>query len=63
MDGMDLQRRMGWSRAAAKAWAGIAPLLRRQPRIPPVTAADCVRIGKVPLRRLEPLRRRTGAAR
>ena len=63
MDGMDLRRRATWSRAAANAWARIAPLWQRQPRPVPVTAQDCVRLGREPLRRLEPLRRGQGVRR
>ncbi|MDO9708568.1 hypothetical protein [Paracraurococcus lichenis] len=57
MDGTDMRRRMGWSRTAQATWARIAPLWQRQPHQQPVTAADCVKQGWEPERRLEPLRR------
>ena len=63
MDGMDLRRRMGWSAAAAKREARVSALRRRPRSLAPVTAADCVRLGREPERRLEPLRRGQGAAR
>jgi len=63
MDGMDLGRRMGWSAAAAKTLARSVVLRRRQPILVPVTAEDCLRLGREPLRRLEPLRRSHGAQR
>ncbi len=56
MDGMDLRRRMGWSAAEAKTLARFALLRRRQPRLAQVTAADCLRLGRDPSLRLEPLR-------
>lgn len=63
MDGMDLRRRQGWSAAEAKTLARAALLRRRQPVLAPVTAADCLRLGREPERRLEPLRRSPGMAR
>lgn len=63
MDGMDLRRRMGWSAAEAKTLARVALLRCRQPRLAPVTAAECLRLGREPSRRLEPLRRRQGTER
>lgn len=62
MDGMDLRRRIGWSRAEAKAQAKFAPLRRTQYGSASATAADCVRMAKQPLRRLEALRRRASTA-
>ena len=62
MDGTDLRRRMGWSAAEAKTLARLMMLQRRQPRLTPVTAADCLRLGRQPERRLEPLRRGQGMA-
>ncbi|WP_128079992.1 hypothetical protein [Roseicella frigidaeris] len=63
MDGRDLRRRMGWMRAEAAARRQAAPLRQRQPQLAPVTAEDCVRLGREPERRLEPLRRGTEARR
>jgi hypothetical protein len=63
MDGMDLRRRMGWSAAEAKALARAAVLRRRQPDLALVTAADCMKLGREPERRLEALRRSQGSAR
>ena len=63
MDGTDLRRRMGWSAAQAKALAQSTVLRRRQPDQAPATAADCVKLGREPDRRLEPLRRGQGAGR
>ncbi|TDH61275.1 hypothetical protein E2C06_17355 [Dankookia rubra] len=62
MDRMDLRRRLGWSAAEAKAAARAAMLRRRQPAQAPVTAADCLKLGREPERRLEPLRRGQGVA-
>jgi hypothetical protein len=55
-------RRIGWSRAEAKARAKLALLWQRQGEAPAGTAAECMKVGKEPLRRLENLRRRLGAA-
>ena len=63
MDGRDLRRRMGWTQAEAAARRRAAPLRQRQPHLTPVTAEDCVRLGREPLRRLEPLRRGAEARR
>ncbi|NOG71245.1 hypothetical protein [Roseicella sp. DB1501] len=63
MDGSDLRRRMGWTQAEAAARRRAAPLRQRQPQLTPVTAADCVRLGREPERRLEPLRRGSGMRR
>jgi hypothetical protein len=63
MDGMDLRRRMGWSAAEAKTLARAALLRRRRPALAPVTAADCLRLGRQPERRLEPLWRGQGMGR
>lgn len=62
MDGMDLRRRIGWSRTEAKVRARFALLRQRQGESPPGTAAECVKVAKEPLRRLESLWRRLGAA-
>jgi hypothetical protein len=62
MDGTDLRRRLGWSAAEAKAEARAAMLRRRQPAQAAGTAADCMRLGREPERRLEPLRRSQGVA-
>ena len=63
MDGMDLRRRMGWSAAEAKTLARAAVLWRLQPSPAAATAADCMKLGRQPERRLEPLRRGPGAGR
>jgi hypothetical protein len=63
MDGKDLRRRMGWSAAEAKTLARAAVLQRRQADQAPATAADCMKLGREPERRLEPLRRGQGSAR
>jgi hypothetical protein len=62
MDGMDLRRRIGWSRAEAKGRARLALLWQRQGEAPVGTAAECVKVAREPLRRLESLRRRVGTA-
>jgi hypothetical protein len=61
MDGMDLRRRVGWSAFEVKTLARAAMLRRRQPAQSSATAADCMKLGRQPERRLEPLRRGQGA--
>jgi hypothetical protein len=58
MDGTDLGRRMGWSRQEAVARGRLALLWRRPTGGAAGNAAECLRLGREPLRRLEPLRRR-----
>lgn len=62
MDGTDLQRRIGWLRTEAKLQAKLALLWQRQRRIPAATAAECAKLAREPLRRLEDLRRHPGTA-
>jgi hypothetical protein len=57
----DLERRIIWARRGASTRRSL-DALRRQPQPAPATAADCLKAGQEPLRRLEPLRRRTGPA-
>ncbi|TCZ66628.1 hypothetical protein [Roseicella aquatilis] len=63
MDGTDLRRRMDWARDAARAAARIARLERRQPELPPVTAADCLKLGRDPMQRIALLGRGAQAPR
>ena len=62
MDGDDLERRIGRLRADARARSRLAPLWRGKPSAASATAADCAKNARDPLRRLEPLRRRSGEA-
>ena len=62
MDGDDLERRIGRLRADARALSRLAPLWRGKPPAASATAADCAKNARDPLRRLEPLRRRSGVA-
>ena len=62
MDGDDLERRIGRLRADAKALSRLAFLWRGEPTTASVNAMDCTRNARDPLRRLEPLRRRSGEA-
>jgi hypothetical protein len=61
----DLERRIIWARRGAPTRRSL-DALRRQPQIAPATAAataaDCLKAGQEPLRRLEPLRRRSPGA-
>ena len=62
MDGDDLERRIRRLRTDAKALSRLAPLWRGTPTATSATAVDCARNARDPLRRLEPLRRRSGEA-
>jgi hypothetical protein len=62
MNGDDLERRIGRLRMDAKALSRFALLQRGRPTATSTTAADCARNARDPLRRLEPLRRRSGEA-
>lgn len=62
MNGDDLERRIGRLRADAQALSRLAPLWRGNPTAAPATAMDCARNARDPLRRLEPLRRRSREA-
>jgi hypothetical protein len=62
MDGMDLRRRIGWLRTQAKLQAKLALLWQRQRRMPAATAAECQKLAREPLGRLEGLRRHPGTA-
>jgi hypothetical protein len=59
----DLDRRIIWARRGAPTRRSL-DVLRRQPQAAPATAtaADCLKAGQEPLRRLEPLRRRSPGA-
>jgi hypothetical protein len=63
MDGMDLRRRIGWSRSEAALRAKMAVLARGQRADAASTAAECARIAREPSRRWEGVRRSLGAAR
>ncbi len=62
MNGDDLARRIGHLRADARVRSRLALLWRGRPTATSASAADCARNARDPLRRLEPLRRRTGEA-
>lgn len=59
MDGMDIQRCVTWARAGRPTRMALASVWRRQDT-PPGSAADCLKQGRDPSRRLEALRRRHG---
>jgi hypothetical protein len=58
MDGTDVARRRSWSRQEAEAKARADALRRQKHAVPTATAAECLRVGQEPEKRLEPLRRR-----
>ena len=62
MNGDDLERRIGRLRADAQALSRLAFLWRGEPTAASATAVDCAKNARDPLRRLEPLRRRSGEA-
>ena len=62
MSGDDLKRRVERQRADAKGLSKLTVLWRGAREGVPANGADCARNAKDPLRRLEPLRRRTGDA-
>ncbi|MBR0644482.1 hypothetical protein [Plastoroseomonas hellenica] len=63
MGGDDLKRRVERQRADAKGLSKLTVLWRGAREGASANGADCARNAKDPLRRLEPLRRRTGGAR
>jgi hypothetical protein len=62
MTGNDLSRRVTDQRAEARSQARAALMGRAQSAPASATAADCARAARDPLRRLEPMRRRTASA-
>ena len=62
MNGDDPERRIRRLRADAQALSRLAPLWRGKPTAASATAVDCARNARDPLRRLAPLRRRSGEA-
>jgi hypothetical protein len=63
MNGDDLQRRIGQVRAEGKVISKLSSLWQRKVATTRLTAADCAKAAKDPLRRLEPLRRRDDVTR
>jgi hypothetical protein len=57
----DLERRIIWARRGAPTRQSL-DALRRRPQPTPASAEDCLKVGVDPLRRLEPLRRRSHRA-
>jgi hypothetical protein len=62
MDGHDMERRVGKARRRRARRAGIDALRRNHQPPPATTAQDCLKAGRDPERRLEPLRREIGGA-
>ncbi|MBC9178085.1 hypothetical protein [Pseudoroseomonas ludipueritiae] len=63
MNGDDLARRIGALRADGRGLSKLSLLWKQKQASSGTTGADCARIARDPLRRLEPLRRRTAATR
>jgi hypothetical protein len=63
MNGDDLARRIGNLRADGRRLSKLSLLWKHKRTSSGTTAADCARIARDPLRRLEPLRRRTATTR
>jgi hypothetical protein len=63
MNGDDLARRIGTLRADGRGLSKLSLLWRHKRTSSDTTGADCAKIARDPLRRLEPLRRRTADTR
>lgn len=63
MNGDDLARQIGTLRADGRGLSKLSLLWQHKRTASDTTGADCAKSAKDPLRRLEPLRRRTAAMR
>ena len=63
MDGRDLERCISSARGKPRTRQGLGTLWKAQKPLSGSSAADCMKVGQDPLRRLEALRRGFGARR
>ncbi|RKK01407.1 hypothetical protein EBE87_09835 [Pseudoroseomonas wenyumeiae] len=63
MNGDDLARRIGVLRAHGQGLSKLSLIWKHKQASSDTTGADCAKVARDPLRRLEPLRRRMAASR